>query len=158
MIKLLNSELIKLRIFPSYRCALNLKKKKTVQQLKKIHNFEARIENGLSVVSYILALRTLNNLRLRLQDVNVVLELNTCEAKLCWIIHICETNHLLFSKVSDNKTVFDLLKPGFHIIFRVVPIVPVFWKCNQATWTVLWKHQGDDHRRSKKTETIGKIR
>ena len=47
------------------------------------------------------------------------------------------------------------LKPGFHIIVRVVPVAPVFSNYVQATGTIIWKHHRDDHERSKKTEKTG---
>ena len=39
------------------------------------------------------------------------------------------------------------LKPGFHMIVWVVPIVPVVSKNVQTIWTILWKRYPDDHKR-----------
>ena len=50
-----------------------------------------------------------------------------------------------------------LIKPGFHIIVRAVPVARVFLNCDQATGTIIWKHHRDDHGRSKKTEKTGTI-
>ena len=49
------------------------------------------------------------------------------------------------------------VKPGFHIIVRVVPVAPVFSNYVQATGTIIWKHHRDDRGRSKKTEKTGTI-
>ena len=49
------------------------------------------------------------------------------------------------------------LKPGFHMIVRIVPIVPVVSKNVQAIGTIIWKHFPDDRRRSQTTRTIGTI-
>ena len=48
------------------------------------------------------------------------------------------------------------LKPGFHMIVRVVPVAPVFSNYVQATGTIIWKHDRDDHERSIKTEKTEK--
>ena len=53
------------------------------------------------------------------------------------------------------KFKFKMLKPGFHIIVRVVPVAPVFSNYVQATGTIIWKHHRDDCRRWKKTEKTG---
>ena len=39
------------------------------------------------------------------------------------------------------------LKPGFHMIVWVVPIVPVVSKNVQTIWTILWKRYPDDRKR-----------
>ena len=46
------------------------------------------------------------------------------------------------------------IKPGFHMIVRIVPIVPVVSKNVQAIGTIIWKHFPDDRRRSQTTRTI----
>ena len=51
----------------------------------------------------------------------------------------------------------DKIKPGFHIIVRVVPVASVFSNYVQATGTIVWKHHRDDRGRSKKTEKTGTI-
>ena len=58
-----------------------------------------------------------------------------------------------------NKKMFrnDKIKPGFHIIVRVVPVASVFSNYVQATGTIVWKHHRDDRGRSKKTEKTGTI-
>ena len=48
------------------------------------------------------------------------------------------------------------LKPGFHMIVRVVLVAPVFSNYVQATGTIIWKHDRDDHERSIKTEKTEK--
>ena len=50
-----------------------------------------------------------------------------------------------------------LIKPGFHMIVRIVPIVSVVSKNVQAIGTIIWKHFPDDRRRSQTTRTIGTI-
>ena len=49
------------------------------------------------------------------------------------------------------------LKPGFHMIVRIIRIVPVVSKNFQAIGTIIWKHIPDDRRRSQTTRTIGTI-
>ena len=49
------------------------------------------------------------------------------------------------------------VQPGFHMIVRIVSIVPVVSKNVQAIGTIIWKHFPDDRRRSQTTRTIGTI-
>ena len=57
----------------------------------------------------------------------------------------------------DSNDPCFFLKPGFHMIVRIVPIVPVVSKNVQAIGTIIWKHFPDDRRRSQTTRTIGTI-
>ena len=41
----------------------------------------------------------------------------------------------------------EMLKPGFHMIVRIVPIVPVVSKNVQTIGTIIWKHYPDDRKR-----------
>ena len=59
--------------------------------------------------------------------------------------------------IQDGAVKPGFHKPGFHMIVRIVPIVPVVSKNVQAIGTIIWKHFPDDRRRSQTTRTIGTI-
>ena len=61
-----------------------------------------------------------------------------------------QTHHTRLDKTTQTMC---LHKPGFHIIVRVVPVVPVFSNYVQATGTIICKHYRDDRGRSEKTGT-----